>query len=176
MEITPEELKNDTLYQLGALDAFLKINGMTMQHVKPHGILYRMVHDEERYAAAYLEAVSQYNPELYVMIPRNTVIWQRGLGMGLKMAAEILIDLSYDDDGNWVLERTKQARSPEEVAARAIMVARDKKIATISGKMIDAVGDTICCHGDSPNAADVVKKVKEAFEKAGLSLEKLGTA
>ncbi len=176
MEITPEELKCDTLYQLGALDAFLKSNGMTMQHIKPHGILYRMVHDEERYARAYLEAVAQYNPGLYVMIPRNTVIWKLGLELGLNMAAEILIDLSYDDDGNWVLERTKKARSPEEVAERAIMVARDKKITTISGKVIDAAGDTICCHGDSPNAAEVVKKVKEAFEKAGLPLKQLGAA
>lgn len=176
MEITPEELKCDTLYQLGALDAFLKSNDMTMQHIKPHGILYRMVHDEERYARAYLEAVAQYNPGLYVMIPRNTVIWKMGLEMGLNMAAEILIDLSYDDDGNWVLERTKKARSPEEVAERAIMVAKDRKITTISGKIIDAVGDTICCHGDSPNAAEVVKKVKEAFEKAGISLKKLGAA
>ncbi|TEB07576.1 LamB/YcsF family protein [Pelotomaculum schinkii] len=176
MEITPEELKCDTLYQLGALDAFLKSNGMTMQHIKPHGILYRMVHDEERYARAYLEAVAQYNPGLYVMIPRNTVIWKLGLELGLNMAAEILIDLSYDDDGNWVLERTKKARSPEEVAERAIMVARDKKITTISGKVIDAAGDTICCHGDSPNAAEVVKKVKEAFEKAGIPLKQLGAA
>ncbi|HBC92474.1 MAG TPA: hypothetical protein DCZ10_06110 [Pelotomaculum sp.] len=176
MEITPEELKCDTLYQLGALDAFLKSNGMTMRHIKPHGILYRMVHDEERYASAYLEAVAQYNPGLYVMIPRNTVIWKLGLELGLHMAAEILIDLSYDDDGNWVLERTKKARSPEEVAERAIMVARDKKITTISGKMIDAAGDTICCHGDSPNAAQVVKKVKEAFEKAGIPLKQLGAA
>jgi len=176
MEITPEELKCDTLYQLGALDAFLKSNGMTMQHIKPHGILYRMVHDEERYARAYLEAVAQYNPGLYVMIPRNTVIWKLGLELGLNMAAEILIDLSYDDDGNWVLERTKKARSPEEVAERAIMVAKDKKITTISGKVIDAAGDTICCHGDSPNAAEVVKKVKEAFEKAGIPLKQLGAA
>jgi len=176
MEITPQELKCDTLYQLGALDAFLRANGMTMQHVKPHGILYRMVHDEERYAAAYLEAVALFNPKLYVMIPRNTVIWLRGTALGLHMAAEILIDLSYDEDGNWVLERTKKARSPEEVAERAIMVARDQKITTISGKLIDAVGDTICCHGDSPNAAEVVKKVKENFEKAGLALKNLGAA
>jgi UPF0271 protein len=121
MDITPEELKSDTLYQLGALDAFLKVNGMSMQHVKPHGILYRMVSDEEKYAAAYLEAVKSFNPELFVMIPRGTLIWKLGTDMGLKMAAEILIDLSYDDEGNWVLERAKKARSPEEVAERAVM-------------------------------------------------------
>ncbi len=174
MEVTPEELKNDTLYQLGALDAILRANGMRMQHVKPHGILYRMVSDDPGYAEAFLEAVTAFDKGLFVMIPRDTLIWKRGQEMGLQMAAEILIDLSYDDEGNWVLERTKKARSPEEVAERAVMVARDKQITTISGKQIPAEADTICCHGDSPNAAEVVRTVRAGLEKAGISLKKLG--
>jgi len=174
MEVTPEELKNDTLYQLGALDAILRANGMRMQHVKPHGILYRMVSDDPGYSVAFLEAVTAFDKGLFVMIPRDTLIWKRGQEMGLQMAAEILIDLSYDDEGNWVLERTKKARSPEEVAARAVMVARDKQITTISGKQIPAEADTICCHGDSPNAAEVVRTVRAGLEQAGISLKKLG--
>ncbi len=174
MEVTPEELKNDTLYQLGALDAILRANGMRMQHVKPHGILYRMVSDDPGYAEAFLEAVTAFDKGLFVMIPRDTLIWKRGQEMGLQMAAEILIDLSYDDEGNWVLERTKKARSPEEVAERAVMVARDKQITTISGKQIPAEADTICCHGDSPNAAEVVRTVRAGLEQAGISLKKLG--
>lgn len=173
MDITPDELKSDTLYQLGALDAVLKVNGMTMQHVKPHGILYRMVSDDEKYVEAYLDAVASFNSELFVLIPRGTLIWRRGRELGLKMAAEILIDLSYDEEGNWVLERTKKARSPEEVAERAVMVARDRQITTISGKRIGADGDTICCHGDSPNAVDVVRKVSEEFARLGIPLKKL---
>jgi 5-oxoprolinase (ATP-hydrolysing) subunit A len=174
MEITPDELRSDTLYQLGALDAMLRVNGMKMQHVKPHGILYRMVSDDPRYGEAFLDAVALFDRELFVMIPRETFIWKRGKESGLKMAAEILIDLSYDDEGNWVLERTKKARSPEEVAERAIMVAKDKQITTISGKRISAEADTICCHGDSPNAAEVVETVKAGLERVGIPLRKLG--
>jgi 5-oxoprolinase (ATP-hydrolysing) subunit A len=174
MEVTPEELKCDTLYQLGALEAMLRVNGMRMQHVKPHGILYRMVSDDPRFAEAFLEAVALFDRGLFIMIPRETLIWKRGQEMGLRMAAEILIDLSYDDDGNWVLERTKKARSPEEVAERAVMVAKDKLITTISGKQIPAEADTICCHGDSPNAAEVVRTVKAGLAKAGIPLRKLG--
>jgi 5-oxoprolinase (ATP-hydrolysing) subunit A len=173
MEITPEELKCDTLYQLGALDAMLRLNGMRMQHVKPHGILYRMVSDDARYAEAFLDAVARFDRELFVMIPRDTLIWKRGKESGLRMAAEILIDLSYDDEGNWVLERTKKARSPEEVAERAMMVAKDKQIATVSGRKIRAEGDTICCHGDSPNAAEVVRTVRAALEGAGIPVRSL---
>jgi UPF0271 protein len=173
LEVTPEELRGDTLYQLGALDAFLKVNGMRMQHVKPHGILYRMVSDEEKYAEAYLDAVASFDRELFIMIPRGTLMWRRGMDLGLKMCAEILIDLSYDDDGNWVIERTKKARPPEEVAERAVMVARDRQITTISGKKISAEADTICCHGDSPNAVEVVSRVKSELTRLGIPLKNL---
>jgi UPF0271 protein len=173
LDVTPEELWSDTLYQLGALDAVLKVNGMRMQHVKPHGILYRMVSDEQKYAEAYLDAVASFDRKLFIMIPRGTLIWRRGVEQGLRMCAEILIDLSYDDSGNWVLERTKKARSPEEVAERAVMVARDREITTISGKRISAEGDTICCHGDSPNAVEVVSRVKAEFSRLGIPLKKL---
>lgn len=173
MDITPEELRTDTLYQLGSLDAFLKVRSMSMQHVKPHGILYRMVAEDERYADAFLDAVSRYNSQLYLFVQRNTLIWERGKKLGLKVAAEILVDLSYDDDGNWVLERKKKPRSPEEVAERAVMVARQGQINTISGNLISARADTICCHGDSPNAAEVVKKIKEEYERLEIPLVKI---
>jgi UPF0271 protein len=168
MDITPDELRADTLYQLGGLDAFLKVNDMKMQHIKPHGILYRMVAEDERYAEAFLDAVSRYNPQLYILINNGSLIWDLGTKMNLKMVSEILVDLSYDDNGNWVLERRKQARSPEEVAERAVQVARDGKIATISGNLIDARGETICLHGDAPNAVEVAKKVKEEFDRLGI--------
>jgi 5-oxoprolinase (ATP-hydrolysing) subunit A len=168
MEIDPEELKNDTLYQLGALDAFLKTQGMKMQHVKPHGILYRMVADDREYAEAYLSAIASYNPELHFFINEGCLAWEMGKARNMSMVAEILVDLSYDDDGNWVLERRKEARSPAEVAERAVMVARDGKIATVNGNLIDARGDTICLHGDSPNAVEVDREVKVEFDRLGI--------
>jgi len=173
MKITPEELKSDTVYQIGALDGFLKINNMKMQHVKPHGTLYRMVEHTEAYAEAFIEAVSEYNRELIILTERGTVLWEKGIKAGLRMAAEVFVDLSYDAKGNWIIEREKKARTSQEVAERAISVVRDGKIATIEGKLINVRADTICCHGDAPNAADVVKKVREEFKKQGITVANL---
>lgn len=173
MKITPEELKSDTVYQIGALDAFLKINNMKMQHVKPHGVLYRMAGQDEGYAEAYIEAVSEYNPELYILIGSGTVLWEKGIKAGLRMAAEVLVDLNYDAKGNWIIEREKKAWAPQEVADRAISVVRDGKIPTIEGKLIRVRADTICCHGDAPNAADIVKRIREEFDKQGITVANL---
>lgn len=164
MNISPEELRSDTIYQLGAVDGFLKLYGMEMQHVKPHGILYRMVSENEKYIDTFLDTIKEYNPDLYIMLPEYTPGFKRGLEKGLKMAGEVLIDLSYDDEGNWVLERTKKARTPEEVAERALMVARDKQITTISGaKLATPQAVTVCIHGDGPNAVEIAQTVKQTL-------------
>jgi len=171
INITKDELRNDILYQVGALDAFLKVNNMKLQHVKPHGILYRMIEDEDIYAEALLEVVGSYNPDLYIFTERGTVLWEKGIKNGFKMLSEVFIDLDYDDNGKWVLERVKKAKSPEEVAERAVLVATEKKIKTITGKFINVEADTMCCHGDAPNAVEIVKKVKEEFDKRNISLK-----
>lgn len=174
MSITTEELRSDILYQLGALQGMLKLHDMKMQHIKPHGILYRMVSENEKYIDTFLDIVKEYNKDLYIMLPQTTLAFNKGLEKGLKMAAEILIDLSYDDEGNWVIERTKKARTPDEVAKRALMVAKDKKIATVSGKLIDAKDAvTVCLHGDAPNAVEVAQTVKEMLEDNGVRLMNL---
>lgn len=165
MKITSDELRTDTLYQIGAMEAFLKIHNMEMQHVKAHGILYRMVTEYEEYIDPFYQAIREYNPDLWIMLPPSAPAFQRGKELGMKLAPEILIDLGYDDEGNWVIERTKKARTPEEVAQRALMVAKEKKINTISGKVIDANGVTVCLHGDAPNAVEVARKVNEVLRE-----------
>jgi len=171
ISMSPLELQNDILYQLGALDAFLRINGMKIQHVKPHGALYKMVSENEDYANACLDAVIKYNRDMYIYVPRDSKIWHLGKKLGLNMVAEVLVDLNYDSRGNFVIERKKRAWSPEEVARRAITVVMDKRIKAIDGNDISVQADTICCHGDSANAAEVVRKINEEFAKLGIALK-----
>ncbi|MEJ5171546.1 MAG: 5-oxoprolinase subunit PxpA [Fimbriimonadales bacterium] len=174
MDITPDELYADTIYQLGAIAGVCKVIGVPLQHVKPHGILYRMVSEDERYIDPFLQAVEDFDRELWIMIPRSTPIYDRGKARGLKMAAEALIDLGYDDQGNWVIERVKKERSPAEVAARAVRVAIEKKIDTVGGGSVDIEAVTVCCHGDAPNAAEEVAAVVAALKQAGVPVAPLG--
>jgi UPF0271 protein len=88
---------------------------------------------------------------------------------GLKIAPEILIDLGYTAEGNWVLERVKKARSPEEVAARAVRAVKEGVIDSVNGDDVAVSGCTVCLHGDAPNASDVAKAVSEAFLAAGVT-------
>lgn len=173
MDITAEELRSDTLYQVAAIDGIANMYGLELQHVKPHGILYRMVSENEKYIDTFLEAIEEYNSNLYVMLPPNTPAFARGKKRGLKMVGEALIDLSYDEEGNWVIERTKKARSEQEVAERALSVALEGKIATIAGKMIDIDACTVCIHGDAPNAIDEAMTVRKLLEENDVEVANL---
>jgi len=175
IKVTPEELKNDLIYQMGALDAFLRVNGMKMQHVKTHGVLYKMIPGSEEYAEAYVEAVSEYNPQLYIMTEKKegNLVWQKATEAGLKLVSEALIDINYDAQGNWVMEVEKKVWDPQVVASRAISVVKKGKIDTIEGKPISIEADTLCCHAEASNAVDVLKKVREELAKEGIEVVRL---
>jgi len=171
--LDPEELKADLLYQIGALEAFLRVENLRMQHVKPHGALYVMAEIDPAYAEAIVEAVAMYNPDLILITERNTELWKKAQSKGLRVAAEAFPDLNYDPSGKIIIERVKKAWDPELVARRALMVIKEKKIDTIDGKKIDMDVHTICIHGDAPNAPEIIRTVRKRLEENGVKVVKL---
>jgi len=173
MNITADELYADTLYQIGAIAGVCKVVEAPLVHVKAHGDLYRMVGEHETWADAFIKAVGDYDPDLWIVCQRKDLIYDKGIAMGLKMAAEALIDLGYDDEGNWVMERVKKERSPEEVGARAVQVAIQCTIETVTGGTVPLEAVTVCCHGDAPNAAAEVAAVARVLRDAGIEVAPL---
>lgn len=173
MDLSPEELRGDVLYQLGAMDGFLKVHGLKMQHVKPHGILYRMVGEQEKYIDPFLDAIEAYNPELYIMLHTGCEALKRAEARGMKTAPEILVDLGYDTEGNWILERVKKPRSPKQVADRALRAISEGIIDTVDGGETPVSGCTICLHGDAPNAPEVAKVLRETLAAGGVEVTNL---
>lgn len=173
MNLTADELYADTLYEIGAVAGVCKVVGAPLVHVKAHGDLYRMVGENEVWTDAFLKAVGDFDPNLWVVCQRKDLIYEKGTAMGLKMASEALIDLGYDDEGNWVMERVKKERSPEEVGARAVQVATQGTIETTSGGTVPLEAVTVCCHGDAPNAVAEVTAVAKALRDAGIEVAPL---
>ena len=168
IDITPEEMANDVLYQLGALEAFLKVEGMTMQHVFPHGMLDPLVSYKEEYGDAFLKTIMEYNPELVIILEGKCPLYKKAKADGMKVAAFGAPDLKYDSEGNVVIERVKKAVDPAEVARQAVSIVKDHRLKTIDGKEIELEADVLVFHGDAANSVEVLKKVREEFEKEGI--------
>ena len=92
---------------------------------------------------------------------------------GIRLVTESFVDLDYDADGNLLIEAVKQARDPEQVAERAVRVARERKVPTTVGTDIEVDSPTICLHGDGPNALDVARAVKERLDREGIAVKPL---
>ncbi len=170
MNVTPEEIYCDVVYQVGALKAFVEAENMKLHHVKPHGSLYGMAHRREDVARAVCEAVRDIDPKLYLYIMKKGIVGEVAESMGLRVVHELYADLGYDAEGGLVITRVHEAHDPKRVTARVVKMAREGKVEALDGTEISIEGSSICVHGDTPGAADMVKAVRKGLEEAGFSL------
>ncbi len=171
IDISPEELYDDLVYQLGALDGFVKVAKKKMTHVCPHGLLDPMVSDEEKYGQAFIKAIKDYNPELIIVLENKSLLYKTAQEAGLKVATVAYPDLKYDGSGNMIIERgEKKAGNPEEIVKQCISIIKDQKLITEDGKYLDVQADVLGFHGDLPNIIEVLQKVKKSLLEEGISI------
>ena len=181
MDCAPEEIKNYVIYQVGALQAFCKANGVELTHVKPHGNLYLTAVEKEPVARAIAEAIVAVNPELaYVALAgaKGKLMTEIGKEVGLKVRYEAFPDRAYSPEGTLVSRREPGAviKDPEAVAERTLLMAKQGKMIAVDGSEIALKPDTLCVHGDNPSAVDLVRVIRERLESAGVALKPMSLA
>jgi len=176
MEVSPEEIKEIHRYQVGALWAFAKACGTTLQHVKPHGIQYHMFEENLPLGRAAAEGVVELDPELILMTMAMTKYDAEARKTKARVAAEGFADRVYADDGQLVsrkLGKDALVSDPAKAAEQAVRMVMEGKVKTITGKTIDVKVQTICIHGDSPGADKIVAAVRDGLVKAGAVVKPL---
>ena len=171
MKITPNEAYALTLYQLGALHAFAQAAGTRVAHVKPHGALYTTIVDSTEHADAVGEAVAGLGRDVILLMP--PAVEPAAARAGVPFVPEGYVDLDYDAEGKLVLERVKQLRDPQEMGERAVRLVRDGTVPTIDGGELSLRAQSICVHGDAPNAPAIAQAIRTALEAEGIELAPL---
>jgi UPF0271 protein len=172
MAVSPAELRDYTLYQTGAMQAFAQAAGGRLQHVKPHGALYAMVQQDADLAQAVADAVAEAGEGIILMLAGKTVADATSKA-GVPFVPEGYVDLDYAGDRSLVIERVKQLRDPEKTAARAVRLVTEGKVDTLAGTDIEVETKSICIHGDAPNAPEIAGAVRRALEEAGIEVKPL---
>jgi len=172
MNVSFDEAKNYVLYQLGALDAFCKVHGIKMQHVKPHGALYNMAAKDYELSKAICEAIKEYDDNLIVMALSGGELVKAAKDMGLRVAMEVFADRAYEEDGSLVNRRKEGAMITDEneAIARVVRMIKENKVRTITGKDIPIQADSVCVHGDGEKALAFVQKIRETLTKEGITI------
>jgi UPF0271 protein len=173
VDVAPDELTNDVLYQVGALEAFARVAGTRVAYVKPHGALYNTIVHHEAQAAAVVEAVRRYDPSLPVLgLPGSQ--WLRLAGeAGLRTVAEAFADRAYTPEGTLVSRREPGAvlHDTDEIARRCVRMAVDREVEAVDGSVVPVDAASICVHGDTPGAVAIARAVKHALSAADVTIE-----
>ena len=177
MALTPEEVKNAVVYQIGALDAFCRTAGIKMQHVKAHGALYNMAEKDLAIATAIAAAIKAVDPELYMLCLANSQMVVAAKQQGVSFVEEAFADRAYTEEGTLVSRKVAGSviHDITEVVSRVVRMVKDESVISITGKEIPIHAQTICVHGDTPGAVDMVKALREALDKENIVLRAFGS-
>jgi UPF0271 protein len=175
MKISPEDAYAYVVYQVGALQATLAVEGMRLHHVKPHGAFYSILKAEEDLAEAVAEALAALSPEpiLYWPAPTDSALPRALRKRGGRVVGEIYVDLDYAPDGSLIIQRTKHVTDVAKVTAQVRRYVETGKVEAQDGTTVALDAESICVHGDGPNAVDVARAVRRTLEEAGCLTESI---
>lgn len=173
MDVSTREVYQLTLYQIGALYGFVRAAGGKLHHVKPHGALYNMAAKEAQLASAIAQAVYDFDADLYLYGLADSALIHAAQTIGLKTASEAFADRTYQNNGS-LTPRTQEGAiisNEELLIAQVLSIVKRKEISTVHHKTLPIQADTICIHGDHPQALAFSAIIKSSLLREGISIK-----
>lgn len=173
MDVAPADLEADVIYQIGALQGLARAAGTRVSYVKPHGALYNTIAHDARQAAAVIAGVRAVDPSLVLMGLAGAPILAQARAAGLRVVAEAFADRAYNPDGSLVSRSLPGAvlHDPEAIAARVIRLATEGRVTAIDGSEISIEAQSVCVHGDTPEAVEIAQALRDRLVGQGIALE-----
>lgn len=171
LDIAPDELADEVLYQIGALDAFARAAGSRVTYVKPHGALYNTAAVDVEQAAAIVDGLRRYDPALALLCLPDSEMQRQAEKTGVVTYAEAFADRAYTADGKLVSRKKPGAvlHDADQVAKRAVGMAAGG-VVTADGTELELRPDSLCVHGDTPGAVELARRIRDGLTEAGVQL------
>ena len=175
INLSPIKIEKLIIDQVNILSEVADNKGMKITHIKPHGALNNMACEDYELAKVIAETIMQINRELIFLVPTGSQMEMAGKKIGIKTAAEIFADRNYEDNGNLISRSKENAMitDPEIAKKHVIKMLENQALNCFSGKQIPCEIDSVCVHGDSKNAVNTAKQIREDLIKSGVTLKPL---
>jgi UPF0271 protein len=172
MDIAEAELEALLIYQIGALTAIARAEGTAVTHVKPHGALNNMACVDAKLARCVARAVRAVDEGLILLAPVLSQLAAAGHEAGLPVVEEVFADRAYADDGTLVPRAMPGAvlHGPEQCAAHVMRMVETGALHSVNGVELPVRVQSICVHGDDPQAVAAAQAVGDALRAAGWRL------
>lgn len=176
IKMSPDEIFNLVVYQVGAIQGAAAVCHTKVQHVKPHGALYNLASKDREIADAIAKAVYAVNPNFVLFALAGSELVRAGEEVGLKVAQEVFADRTYQPDGTLTSRSEPNAmiHDVELATKRVLRMVKEKKVTAVNGQDISIQADTICVHGDEREALDFVKKLRGKLIAENIKIQNFG--
>ena len=172
MAVSAAELKAMMQYQIGALQAFCRSQGVKLQHVKPHGAMYNMAAKDRKLADAICDAILEIDDSLILLGLSGSEMLKAAKDKGLRYASEVFADRAYEDDGSLTPRALEGSviTDEDEAIKRVLQMVNDGTVVTRSGKVIPIEADSICLHGDGAKAVEFAQRIRAELTDSGVEI------
>ena len=172
MAISPQDAYDLVLYQIGALDAFVRSEGGVLHHVKPHGALYNMAAKNRALADAIAQAVYRYHPGLVLYGLAGSELVKAAQSIGLACAGEAFADRTYRADGTLTPRSMPNAvlESVEDAVGQSLQIVKEGRVRTADGTLLVIRADTLCVHGDGSQALALLRRLRSVLQQEGFKV------
>ena len=172
MAVSPAELKAMMIYQIGALKAFCRSQGVTLQHVKPHGAMYNMAAKDRKLADAICEAIAEVDDSLILLGLSGSEMLKAAKAKGLRCASEVFADRAYEPDGSLTPRALEGSviTDEEEAINRVLQMVKSGTVVARNGQVIPIEADSICLHGDGVKAVEFARRIRQALTDSGVEI------
>jgi UPF0271 protein len=177
MSVSPDEIHDELIYQLGALREFAHLYDVELQHVKPHASLYMRAARDEELSRAIIEAIQKVDPELFIYCMQSSATYEIAKKLDHPVATEFFADRDYDDEGQIVFVRSVgDELVPEEVGDRVVRGITEGKVTSVNGNDIEVPSESICIHSDTPGAVELAEAIVRKLKENDIEVRPLGRA
>ncbi len=165
MQLSPEEVYDICVYQIGAMLGVVRSLKTSLHHVKPHGALYNMAAKDPQLAKAIAEAIKAVQPNLILYGLSGSRLISEARKLGVKTASEVFADRTYQNDGSLTPRNQQNALITDIQTAvnQVVKMVNEKVVESTDGTLVPIQADTVCVHGDGIQAVEFVKLLKEAI-------------
>jgi UPF0271 protein len=172
LPMSAAEIARAVAYQIGAAQALATFAGHRLSHVKAHGALANLAEHDAAVADAIAEATRAVDPSLTLLAIARSEQTRAGERAGLRVAHEIFADRAYANDGRLRARALPGAviHDVDAVIARVRQMLAAQALVTIDGELLPTPIDSICVHGDTPQAVALAQALRQALEKDGVAL------
>lgn len=172
MQLPPETVYAQALYQIGALSAIVQAEGGVLRHVKPHGMLYNQAAKDPALADAIAKAVFDVNPALILVGLAGSELIRAGARHGLATRQEVFADRGYQPDGALVPRSQPNALITDEdqALAQTLEMVLRGRVRSVDGLWAKVTAETVCLHGDGAHALAFARRLRREFIAQGIQI------